>query len=308
MRVLLVAIALVLAAEASICKNDEAKYLDLAGMLSIVEEKITPVLSSCSGLAAALMNRDNGCVALMEQGYCYYMTAKARTPASGISYTQIEEGFPDITKLAGYGCKNTCFENIAPIVKGCYADESVKADILKEVASGFDKLRGFLVDNKGTVMGTPIGKVLSMGLDKYSDFDDVKDMVIRNKDAISAAYYEVKEKMQAFCAEGCPSKAKKWGVVLLPAIGMGECDNVKVFCGACADNTAAALPLSNPRMPCCMLRLYDYISEKAENAADIAASKGSAIGEELANIVYANAQYNCVKSVFDDYSDSRDCA
>ena len=25
-------------------------------------------------------------------GYCYYMTAKARTPASGISYTQIEEG------------------------------------------------------------------------------------------------------------------------------------------------------------------------------------------------------------------------
>ena len=125
----------------------------------------------------------------------------------------------------------------------------------------------------------------------------------------------------------------------------------------CNDVTplSAALPLSDPRMPCCMLRLYDYISEviihfqhviaqpttlfyfafqlpataifyktsfdlkslkqfflktpklsdsdkifspqKAENAADIAASKGSAIGEELANIVYANAQYNCVKSV-----------
>lgn len=310
MKVFFVALALVLAVEAreGICNSDEAKFLDLDGMISLVGAKIAPVLSSCSGLAAALMDRSNGCVTLIEQGYCYYKVAKARTPASGLTYDQINEGFPDIAKLAGYGCKNTCFDNIAPIVKGCYADAAVKEEILKQAAAGFDKLRGFLVDNKGSVMGSPLGKVLSMGLDKYNDFSDVKEMVLRNKDSISAAYYEVKGKMQAFCAEGCVAKSRKWGVALIPAIGMGECTDPKVFCGACAENAAAALPLSDPRMPCCMLRLYNWASEKAAAAQAIAASKGSAIGEELAKIVYANAQYNCVKSVFDDYSASRNCA
>lgn len=310
MKVFLVALALVLAVEAreGICKNDEAKFLDLDGMLSVVEAKISPVLKACSGLAEALLDRSNGCVVLIEQGYCYFKVAKARTPASGLSYAQINEGFPDIAKLAGYGCKNSCFDNIAPIVKKCYADQAVKEEILKHVAIGFDKLRGFLVDNKGSVLKSPLGKVLSMGLDKYSNFDDVKEMVLRNKDSIRAAYFEVKGKLQAFCADGCVAKSRKFGIAIIPAIGMGECNDPKVFCGACAENAAAALPLSDPRMPCCMLRLYDWASEKAAAAQAIAVEKGSAIGEELAKIVYANAQYNCVKSVFDDYSASRNCA
>lgn len=321
MKVVFVALALVFAVEAreGICKEDGALTADLDGMLSVVESTIRPYLSACAGLTDALMKRSNGCVVLMEQGYCYYSIAKARTGDDGITYEQVQEGFPDIMRLANYGCENTCFDNIAPIVKACYADEAVKNVIMGHIEKGFNRLRELAETNKGSVMGTPLGKVLTMGLDKYNDFGDVQDMVLRNKDKISSAYFAIKAELQNFCKAGCPKKTKKWGVALLPAVAMGGCTDPAVFCGACEENTRAALPLSDPRMPCCMLRLWNYFSEKADKAKQLASEAGSDIGVALADILdtgdaqnenvnNAIVQYKCAKSAFDDYSATRSCA
>lgn len=322
MKVVLLALALVFAVEAreGICKEDGALTADLEGMLSVVKSTISPYLSACSGLTEALMKRSNGCVKLMEQGYCYYSIAKARTSSiDGVTFDQIQEGFPDVMRLAGYGCENKCFENIAPIVKACYADEAVKEVILGHISNGFDKLRSMAVTNQGSILGTPLGKVLTMTLEKYSSFDDVRSMVLRNKDKISDAYFALKAELKGWCAAGCPKKTKKWGVALLPGIAQGDCNDPKVFCGACEDNTRAALPLTDPRMPCCMVRLWTYFSERAANAKSLAADAGSDIGVALAEILesgdaqnekvnYAIAQYNCVKSTFDDYIGTRSCA
>lgn len=324
MKVFLVALVLVFAVQAGtvregICKYDAAIKLDIDGLISTMKSQAKPYLKACTGLNDALFNPANGCVKLIQQGYCYYKVAAERYPEGGLSYEEVKTGFPDVAKLAGYGCANTCFDNIAPIVKGCYADEEVKEEILKHVSAGFDKLRGFLVKNKGSVDDTPLASVLSMGLSKYSDFSDVRAMVVRNSDKIKEAYFSIKEQMQTFCGAGCVAKTKKWGVQLLDGIAQGSCTDPKVFCGECADNAAAALTDRKPRMPCCMIKLYSYFSDRADQAAELAKTAGSDIGVELATILESGEtgfdradrgikQYNCVKSVFDDYVDTRSCA
>lgn len=321
MKVFLVALVLVFAVEAreGICNYDAAKSLDIDGLINVMSSKAKPYLKACAGLNDALFNPDNGCVKLIQQGYCYYKVAAARYPKGGLTYAEVQSGFPDVAKLAGYGCSNTCFAKIAPIVKGCYADEAVKEEILKHVEIGFNKLRGILVKNQNSVLGTPLAKVLSMGLSKYTEFGDVRAMVLRNSDKIKEAYFSIKAEMQKFCAAGCVAKTKKWGVPLLAGIAQGSCTDPKVFCGECADNAASALTSKKPRMPCCMINLYSYFSDKADQAASLAAEAGSDIGVALAEIVDSGdtgfekgnrgiLQYNCVKSVFDAYVDSRSCA
>lgn len=313
MKAFLIAFILVVACQAAkkFCNDPMAEYAPSAEFLKVAREKMGEVLSPCivDGMTFEkfFFHKDTGCKSLLKEGYCYYYIADKRTdPVEGITYDQILNGIPDIVTLAKMACGNTCYEKVAPAVRACYADAGIRAQIVANLQGKFGVVKEMAEQYQVSIAGTPIGSILSMGLEKYASFDDLSSAVEANQDDLFAGYNEVKAKLGEFCDDECYTPTSKHIAGVVGAMNTGMCTDPAVFCGSCQNYATKYLKMKgSKKMPCCLKKLYDYATEKADSAKDRAENAGHNVLSALVDLGEKNEQYQCVREVYDFHSMKR---
>lgn len=232
------------------------------------------ILDSCrpNGQAFSELLRTPSCVAIFNEGKCYYDNALTHYGGDGdVTYGTLKGDVGNLQSLGNTLCGNVeaCYTPIKEAVLACHtADAGFKDAVITEVTTYYslyveNRLSSYAAENDDAVLGT----LIQIAMSRFTSLDDIVEMFESYTQDIDvdaeaeAAADAIKAAAQGFCDAGCTDSTAHFLKKLFGHMDKAaSCPNAITFCGGCATK-AAQFMSRKQEIPCCLRDVVDSAIE-----------------------------------------------
>jgi len=228
------------------------------------------ILDSCrpNGQAFSELLRTDSCVAIFNEGKCYYDNALIHYGGDGdVTYGTLKGDVGNLQSLGNTLCGNVeaCYTPIKEAVMACHtADAGFKDAVITKVRTYYSlaiesRLSSYAAENDDAVLGT----LIQIAMSRFTSLEDIVQMfedytrdvdVDADAERIADAF---KTAAQGFCDSGCVDSTAHFLKKLFGHMDKAaSCPNAITFCGGCA-NKAAQFMSRKQEIPCCLRSVVD---------------------------------------------------
>ena len=247
------------------------------------------------------MAKETECLDLFLQSYCYTQLVSARTDSIwGLTFDQLKKEIPDIGGVTKTWCSNKCSEKLLPYVWKCYTDPKIKPFVVEKISAQFDWAKGEVAKYEEILAGSPIGRIITVGLENWQKWSDVGEAIKVNRPAILKMFGDLRYNFADFCDSKCYEPSFDYAEKLIASMNRGGCDRPRYFCGECQENARQFTMDPKNNVPCCFRRIFDWVLSRTD--AGVAASQGignAYLLSDVAVLSSKNEDFQCWRSVLE---------